>query len=39
MNFNKATASGFKVQVEKLEGSDDWAKWKWHILMLLFGFA
>jgi hypothetical protein len=30
-----ATTSDFKVQVGKLEGPDDWPKWKWEILMLL----
>ena len=24
----------FKVQVEKLEGPEDWAKWKWQMGML-----
>jgi len=30
-----ATASDFKVKVEKLEDPDDWPKWKWQILMFL----
>jgi len=30
-----STTSDFKVQIEKLEGLDDWPKWKWQILMLL----
>lgn len=24
----------FKIQVDKLEGPEDWAKWKWHINMV-----
>jgi len=27
--------SDFKVKIEKLDGPDDWRKWKWQILMLL----
>jgi hypothetical protein len=27
--------SEYKVQVDKLEGPEDWSKWKWHILMIL----
>jgi hypothetical protein len=30
-----STTSDFKVQVEKLDGPDDWPKWKWQVLMLL----
>jgi UTP:GlnB (protein PII) uridylyltransferase len=30
-----STTSEFKVQIEKLEGPEDWSKWKWQILMLL----
>jgi len=30
-----STTSNFKVQIEKLEGPDNWPKWKWQILMLL----
>jgi hypothetical protein len=30
-----STTSDFKVQIEKLDGPDDWPKWKWQILMLL----
>jgi hypothetical protein len=30
-----ATNSNFTVQVEKIEGPDEWPKWKWQILMLL----
>jgi hypothetical protein len=30
-----STTSDFKVQIEKLNGPDDWPKWKWQILMLL----
>jgi len=30
-----ATSSDFKVKVEKLEGPDDWPKWKWQVLMVL----
>jgi hypothetical protein len=29
-----ADSSDFKVQVEKLEGPEDWPKWKWQILVL-----
>jgi len=29
-----STTSDFKVQIEKLDGPDDWPKWKWQILML-----
>jgi len=35
INFSMSTTSDFKVQTEKLEGPDDWSKWKWHILMPL----
>jgi hypothetical protein len=34
-NLNMSTTSDFKVQIEKLEGPEDWSKWKWQILMLL----
>ena len=27
--------SDFRVQIEKLEGPENWSKWKWQILMLL----
>jgi hypothetical protein len=30
-----STASDLRVQIEKLEGPDDWPKWKWQNLMLL----
>jgi hypothetical protein len=30
-----STTSDFKEQIEKLDGPDDWPKWKWQILMLL----
>jgi len=30
-----AATSDFKAQVEKLEGPDNWPKWKWQILKLL----
>jgi hypothetical protein len=30
-----STTSDFKVQIEKLDGPDDWPKWIWQILMLL----
>ena len=30
-----STASDLKVQIEKLDGSEDWPKWKWQIPMLL----
>jgi hypothetical protein len=30
-----STTSDFKVQIQKLDGPDDWPKRKWKILMLL----
>ncbi|XP_046988388.1 uncharacterized protein LOC124594081 [Schistocerca americana] len=34
------TASGdYKVSIDKLEGPDDWAKWKWHISMVLRSYG
>ena len=33
--LNMSTTSDFTVQIEKLEGPEDWSKWKWQILMLL----
>ncbi len=30
-----ATGSDYKIQVDKLEGPEDWAKWKWHISIVL----
>jgi hypothetical protein len=30
-----STISDLKVQIEKLEGPEDWPKWKWQISMLL----
>jgi hypothetical protein len=30
-----SNTSDFKVKIEKLEGPDDWPKWKWQILILL----
>ena len=35
INLSMSTTSDFKVQIEKLEGPDDWPKWKWQILMHL----
>uniref|UniRef100_A0A6P7F9V9 Uncharacterized protein LOC114327229 n=1 Tax=Diabrotica virgifera virgifera TaxID=50390 RepID=A0A6P7F9V9_DIAVI len=29
----------YKIQVDKLEGPEDWAKWKWHVSMLLRAYA
>ncbi|XP_046981358.1 uncharacterized protein LOC124550678 [Schistocerca americana] len=34
------TASGdYKVSIDKREGPDDWAKWKWHISMVLRAYG
>ncbi|XP_047097580.1 uncharacterized protein LOC124711510 [Schistocerca piceifrons] len=34
------TASGdYKVSVDKLEGPEDWAKWKWHISTVLRSYG
>jgi hypothetical protein len=30
-----ATTSDFEVQIEKLEGPEEWSYWKWQISMLL----
>jgi hypothetical protein len=30
-----SNTSDFKVQIEKLEGPEDWSKWKWQFLMHL----
>jgi len=35
MNLSMSMTSDFKVQIAKLEGLDDWPKWKRHILMFL----
>ncbi|XP_049813807.1 uncharacterized protein LOC126260519 [Schistocerca nitens] len=33
-------ASGdYKVSIDKLEGPEDWAKWKWHISMVLCSYG
>ncbi|XP_072380862.1 uncharacterized protein [Diabrotica undecimpunctata] len=29
----------YKIQIDKLEGPEDWAKWKWHVSMLLRSYA
>jgi len=34
-NLSMSITSDFKVKIEKLDGPDDWRKWKWQILMLL----
>jgi len=31
--------SEYKMQVDKLEGPEDWAKWKWHVSMLLRAYT
>ncbi|XP_047115896.1 uncharacterized protein LOC124795858 [Schistocerca piceifrons] len=32
-------SSDYKVSIDKLEGPDDWAKWKWHISMVLRAYG
>ncbi|KAK9746377.1 hypothetical protein QE152_g6143 [Popillia japonica] len=34
-----AVSSECKVSVDKLEGPNDWAKWKWHMSMVLRSYG
>ena len=34
-----AGSNEYKIQVDKLEGPEDWAKWKWHVSMLLRAYV